>query len=145
MRVWVGSDGPETEELQARYAGDPRIQWLGRITDEEKMARLRGADVFCAPALMGESFGVVLLEAMAAGTAVVASDLDGYRNVATHGVDALLADVGDPVALAAALRSALGDADLNATLVAGGRDRASQFSMAQLAELYVERYTSIIR
>ena len=144
VRVWVGSDGPETERLQATYAGDPRIEWLGRVTDDEKIARLRGADVFCAPALMGESFGVVLLEAMAAGTAVVASDLDGYRNVATHGVDALLAAVGDADALADALRTALGDATRRAELVAAGTERASQFSMHHLAALYIERYERII-
>ena len=60
----------------------PRIEWLGRISDEEKFARLRGATVFCAPSLRGESFGVVLLEAMAAGTPIVASNLHGYANVA---------------------------------------------------------------
>ena len=143
VRLWIASDGPETERLRSAYAGDPRIEWLGRISDDDKMARLRGADVFCAPALMGESFGVVLLEAMAAGTAVVASDLDGYRNVATDGSDALLAPVGDAAALAAALRRALGDGDLRAALVAAGRERAVHFSMAHLAELYVERYEAI--
>lgn len=143
LRVWVGSDGPETEQLQSTYAGDPRIEWLGRITDEDKMARLRGADVFCAPALMGESFGVVLLEAMAAGTAVVASDLEGYRNVATHDRDALLAPVGDAAGLAAMLRAALGEEDRRTRLVAGGRARAASFSMRALAELYVERYDDI--
>ncbi len=143
LRLWIASDGPETERLQSAYAGDPRIEWLGRISDDDKMARLRGADVFCAPALMGESFGVVLLEAMAAGTAVVASDLDGYRNVATDGADALLAAVGDPAALADALRRILGDADLRAELVAAGRQRAAHFSMTHLAELYVERYEAI--
>jgi phosphatidylinositol alpha-mannosyltransferase len=143
VTVWVGSDGPETERLQAAYAGDRRIEWLGRISDEDKMARLRGADVFCAPALMGESFGVVLLEAMAAGTAVVASDLDGYRNVATHGQDALLATVGDAAALADALRTALGDEQRRGELVAAGRDRAGQFSMDLLADLYLERYERI--
>ena len=51
--------------------------------------------MFCAPSLHGESFGVVLIEAMAAGTTVVASALDGYRNVATDGVDALLVEPGD--------------------------------------------------
>ncbi|MDE0804731.1 MAG: glycosyltransferase family 4 protein [Acidimicrobiales bacterium] len=144
VRVWVGSDGPETERLQAAYAGDARIEWLGRVTDDDKIARLRGADVFCAPALMGESFGVVLLEAMAAGTAVVASDLDGYRNVATHGEDALLSSVGDADALAEALSSALGDDRRRAELVDAGRDRAAQFSMRHLAELYVERYERIV-
>ncbi len=144
VRVWVGSDGPETERLQAAHAGDHRIEWLGRITDEEKTARLRGADVFCAPALMGESFGVVLLEAMAAGTAVVASDLDGYRNVATHDADALLAPVGDADALAGQLSLALGDARRREELVEAGRRRAAEFAMRRLAELYVERYEAII-
>lgn len=144
VRVWVGSDGPETERLQAAYAGDARIEWLGRVTDEEKIARLRGADVFCAPALMGESFGVVLLEAMAAGTAVVASDLDGYRNVATHGVDALLAPVGDAAGLAEQLGVALGNDERRTALVAGGSARAREFAMRHLAELYVERYERII-
>jgi phosphatidyl-myo-inositol alpha-mannosyltransferase len=143
VTVWVGSDGPETERLQALYAGDRRIVWLGRISDEDKMARLRGADVFCAPALMGESFGVVLLEAMAAGTAVVASNLDGYRNVATHGQDALLATVGDAGALADALRTALGAAERRTELVEAGRARAGQFSMDLLADLYLERYERI--
>jgi phosphatidyl-myo-inositol alpha-mannosyltransferase len=143
VTVWVGSDGPETERLKAAYAGDRRIVWLGRISDEDKMARLRGADVFCTPALMGESFGVVLLEAMAAGTAVVASDLDGYRNVATHGADALLAPVGDAAALADALSTALRDEPRRTELVAAGRERATQFSMDHLADLYLERYERI--
>ena len=57
---------------------------------------MRGADVFCAPSLHGESFGVVLLEAMAAGAVVVASALDGYANVASDGVDALLTPPATP-------------------------------------------------
>ena len=74
--------GPTPSALKATVAGDPRVEWLGRISDEEKFARLRGADVFCAPSLRGESFGVVLLEAMAAAPPLVASDLPGYANVA---------------------------------------------------------------
>lgn len=143
IRLWIGSDGPETEQLKATYAGDSRLEWLGRITDEEKTARLRGADVFCAPALMGESFGVVLLEAMAAGTAVVASDLDGYRNVVTDDVDAALAEVGNAAALAAQLESVLRDDARRQRLVEAGTARAAQFSMAQLADLYLERYQMI--
>ena len=145
VTVWVASDGPETERLQAAYAGDPRIEWLGRISDDDKMARLRGADVFCAPALMGESFGVVLLEAMAAGTAVVASDLHGYRNVATHRRDALLAEVGSAGALADALGTVLTDERCRDELVAAGRERAGQFAMDHLAALYLERYERIRR
>ena len=80
--LWVGGGGPQTDELRALYAADARIEWLGRISDEEKAERLRSADIFCAPSTGGESFGVVLLEAMAASTPIVASDLPGYRNVA---------------------------------------------------------------
>jgi len=81
-RCWVAGGGPDTARLQAQYAGDARIEWLGRVSEEEKIARMRGADVFCAPSLGGESFGVVLIEAMAARTPIVATDLPGYRNVA---------------------------------------------------------------
>lgn len=140
VRCWVASDGPETARLQQRHAGDTRIEWLGRIGDDEKIARLRGADVFCAPSLHGESFGVVLLEAMAAGTAVVASALDGYRNVATHHQDALLVPPGDVTALGSALGEILHDGVRRGALVDGGLRRAQDFSMQTLAEAYLERY-----
>ncbi|MGH2604077.1 MAG: glycosyltransferase family 4 protein, partial [Dehalococcoidia bacterium] len=140
VRVWIGGVGPQTEQLRAAHGGDSRIEWLGRLSDDEVASCMRGADVFCAPSLHGESFGVVLLEAMAAGAVVVASRLDGYRNVASHGVDALLTEPGDSEALAAALRRALGDGRLQAELVAAGEQRAQQFSMERLAGLYVERY-----
>ena len=108
------------------HAGDDRITWLGRISDAEKFARLRASRVFCAPSLHGESFGVVLIEAMAAGTPVVASAIDGYRNVATDGVDALLVPPGDTAALAAAIDAVLGDATLAAALRANGERRAQR-------------------
>jgi phosphatidylinositol alpha-mannosyltransferase len=143
VRVWVAGSGPDTDRLRRAVQHDRRIEFLGRVTDAEKVARLRGADVFCAPSLHGESFGVVLLEAMAAGTTVVASGLDGYRNVATDGVDSLLVPPGDAGALAAALQRALADDDLRTALEAAGRQRAQQFSMATLAELYIERYVQL--
>ena len=81
------------------------IEVLGRVDDEELWRRLHGADVLCAPSLGGESFGMVLTEAFAAGTPVVASDIAGYRQVVTHGRDGLLVPPGDPLELAEALRS----------------------------------------
>ncbi len=102
------------------------------MTDEEKFARLRAADVFCAPSLHGESFGVVLIEAMAAGTTVVASALDGYRNVATDGVDALLVEPGDAEALAGAFRRVTTDTALAARLRRSGDERAEGFAMTSL-------------
>jgi phosphatidylinositol alpha-mannosyltransferase len=143
VRVWVGGDGPQTAELTARHGHDQRIEWLGRISDDERAARMRGCTVYCSPSVRGESFGMVLLEAMASGCALVASDLDGHRNVATDGVDALLAPVGDPAALAKALRRVLDDGVLRAELVAGGRRRAEELSMAHLAERYAEIYQSL--
>jgi phosphatidylinositol alpha-mannosyltransferase len=141
--VWIGSDGPETAELTASTAGDGRFHWLGRLTDDEKFARLRSADVFCAPSLRGESFGVVLIEAMAAGTTVVASSLDGYRNVATSGVDALLVEPGDIGQLGEALDLVLSDGDLSRRLRQAGDERADEFAMTSLTDRYLEIYRSI--
>lgn len=144
VRLWVGGEGPQTEELRARYATDRRIEWLGRISDEERAARMRGCTVYCSPSVRGESFGMVLLEAMAAGAALVASDLDGHRNVASDGVDALLAPVGDAAALAKALRRVLDDDGLRAELVSGGRRRADQLSMTHLAQRYEAIYRRLV-
>jgi phosphatidylinositol alpha-mannosyltransferase len=142
--LWIASEGPETERLKREWAGDSRIMWLGRISDAEKAKRLSQADVFCAPSLGGESFGVVLIEAMAAATPIVASALDGYMNVATHEVDALLVEPNDPAALEAALRRILLDQELAHRLVHRGQERATGFSMVQLASTYVDIYRRVI-
>jgi phosphatidylinositol alpha-mannosyltransferase len=147
MRLWVAGVGPDTEALRHRASVDPalrrRIEWLGRISDEEKFARLRRADVFCAPSLGGESFGVVLVEAMAAESVVVASSLDGYRNVATDGRDAVLVEPGDARALADVLVAVTSDDALAAHLRRNGARRAEDFAMTRLADLYLERYAAV--
>lgn len=140
VQVWVASDGTDTESLKARFAGDPRIVWLGRISDAEKIRRMSEATVFCAPSLHGESFGVVLLEAMACGTPVVASDIDGYQNVATDDVDALLVEPGDERALAGALAKVMTNPRLARRLVEAGHERVAASSMRALAEQYVVLY-----
>ena len=134
VRLWIASDGPQTAELKTRFASDSRIEWLGRISDSEKISRMSRASVFCAPSLHGESFGVVLLEAMAAGTPVVASNLDGYRNVATDNETALLVETGNVASLASALARVLADSRLAARLTANGREHAQRFSMDALAD-----------
>jgi phosphatidylinositol alpha-mannosyltransferase len=80
---------------------------------------------------------------MAAQTVVVASDLDGYRNVATDGVDALLPPPGDVDALASALMDALSDQALRSHLIEGGERRANEFAMERLAERYLAIYERI--
>jgi phosphatidylinositol alpha-mannosyltransferase len=144
VRLWVAGEGPQTAALKARSADDGRVEWLGRVTDDEAASRLRSADVFCAPSLHGESFGVVLLEAMAAQTPIVASDLPGYRNVARPDTDALLVPPGDPEALARAITEVLTDNTRAAELVASAEARANEFSMDRLAERYVALYQRLL-
>ncbi|MCL2393886.1 MAG: glycosyltransferase family 4 protein [Acidimicrobiaceae bacterium] len=143
-RLWILSEGPETGRLRQRTLGDPRIEWLGIVPEHEKLSRLAGADVLCAPSLGGESFGVVLLEAMAAGAAVVASDIPGYRHVVRAGTDALLVPPGDVEALASALGRLLVGGEETRRLVAAGRVRAADFALDRLAGLYLERYESLL-
>jgi phosphatidylinositol alpha-mannosyltransferase len=144
VECWVIGEGPDTAELRARFGADSRIQWLGRVSEQEKLARMRGATLFCAPSLGGESFGVVLVEAMAAGTPVVASALDGYRNVATNGVNSLLLPPGDAVALGRALADLLADPVRQGELRQAGLQRAADFSMSALVDRYVEIYKEIV-
>jgi phosphatidylinositol alpha-mannosyltransferase len=145
--LWVAGDGPATDGLRARHPESATLHWLGVLTEEEKERRLVAADVLAAPALGGESFGLVLLEAMAARTVVVASDIDGYRQAA--GGCAVLAPPGDPDALSSAL---LGVLDGSLAGSGGGREawleagaaRAGRWSMASLAACYEEHYRTLV-
>lgn len=132
--LWVAGDGPQTEELRGRH--QQGVEWLGAISDDEKARRLRAATVFCAPSLYGESFGIVLLEAMAAGVPVVASDIGGYRDVARRDREALLVPPDDAESLRGALTVLLRDPATSSRLVDAGRERAATFSMSSLAERY---------
>lgn len=144
IRVWVAGDGPLTTSLHAEYRGDPRIEWLGRISDAERARRMRGADVYCAPSIRGESFGIVLLEAMAARVPIVAANLDGYANVARAETEAILVEPGSPERLAHGILRVLEHPELAATLVDAGIVRSREFSMDHLADRYLELYAPLI-
>lgn len=144
LRVWIAGSGPQTADLRSRYGSDPRLEWLGSIDETEKMARMCGADIFCAPSLFGESFGLVLLEAMAAGTPVVASNISGYAYAARDGKDALLVPPGDHQALASGINELLHNQARADQQVASARQRADEFSMQRLAELYFLRYQKLL-
>ena len=122
----------------------PGVEWLGRISDREKAARLRGATIAAFPSVASESFGVVLLEAMAAGVPAIASDIPGYRSVARPDREALIVSPGDPDALRLALRQLLDDAGQRDRLVEAGRRRADELSMATLAKRFVGVYEEAI-
>ncbi|MFV0317784.1 MAG: glycosyltransferase family 4 protein [Microthrixaceae bacterium] len=150
--LWVAGEGDETESLRARFL-DPRIRWLGRIDDRERERRMATADVFCAPSLGGESFGVILLEAMAAGTPVVASAIPGYEKVASEAAPdgsvpstpaAELVTPGDPEALGAALARVLGSPQARERLRSAGTDRVARFDMEVLVERYEELYAQVL-
>lgn len=147
-RLWVASDGPRLDDVRKRYSRDPRvagrIEWLGQVSEPEKLDRLARCTVFCAPSLHGESFGLVLLEAMAARTPVIASDIDGYRNVVTDDVNGVLVPAGDAAALAHAVRQLATDPEYVARLVAAGAQRADDMSMRRLATRYLEIYREVL-
>jgi phosphatidyl-myo-inositol alpha-mannosyltransferase len=106
--LWIAGDGPQTASLRRLHPESPSVRWLGVLSEDEKIRRLIGAHVLCAPSLGGESFGMVLVEGMAAGATVVASDIDGYRQAA--GGHAVLVPPGDARSLAGALTGALAGA-----------------------------------
>ena len=144
VTFWIGGAGPETAALKAQYAHDERLVWLGEISNKEKEQRLKAADVFCVPSLGGESFGVVLLEGMAAGTPVVASDIAAYRVVSRNGRDVGLFESGDHQALARQLDHALANGAGVQAQVARGSERAHDFSMDRLATEYIERFQRLV-
>jgi len=137
-------EGPDTARLMASANDMPWLSWVGRVTDDVRDQYLGATQVLCAPSLGGESFGIVLAEAMAHGAVVVASDLPGYRNVATNGIDAVLCPPGDVAALASALRAVLSDAQMRQGLVSHGARRAEQLSVDHLAAGYETLYRQAI-
>ncbi len=144
IHLQIAGDGPETEQLKSSTRNNPRIEWLSRLSTREKNMRLANADLFCVPSLSGESFGVVLLEAMASGTPIVASDLEGYSNVARADIDAILVPPGDSRALAKGIQSILSDKSKTEKLIKSGAERVKNFSMQKLAKEYEELYLSCL-
>jgi phosphatidylinositol alpha-mannosyltransferase len=135
----VAGAGPEERRVKALAARlDVDAVWLGRIPDADVAPLYRGASVYCAPGLGGESFGIVLVEAMAAGAPVVCSDLPGFRAVASDA--AVLVPPGDPEALARALGGVLEDEAQAARMRAAGAEVAARFDWGRLAPRVEEVY-----
>jgi len=121
-----------------------RLDVLGPVDDATKAAALRSVDVFCAPNLGGESFGIVLTEAMAAGAPVLASDLDAFRAVVGGSGAGVLFPTGDGGALAAALAALLDDSSARAAMSAAGRMRAADFGWPAVAASVVRVYRAAV-
>jgi phosphatidylinositol alpha-mannosyltransferase len=133
----VGATREEVEPLLL----DPRgVTVLGKVSDERKRQALVEADVLCAPSLGGESFGMVLTEAFAAGTPVVASDIAGYRDVVRDGVDGVLVPPGHAAELAEALRDLWLEPRRRAAMARAARDRAARYAWPRVAAEVLEVY-----
>ena len=120
------------------------VQFLGEITDPQKESLLRGATVYVAPQTGGESFGIVLVEAMAAGCAVVASDLEAFRAVLDDGAAGVLFPVGDAAALAAALVRVLQDDVARQRIARAGERRSAQYDWSVIADRILLAYQAAI-
>jgi phosphatidyl-myo-inositol alpha-mannosyltransferase len=119
------------------------IHFLGQVDDAGKASAMRSADVYCAPNTGGESFGIVLVEAMAAGTAVVASDLDAFRRVLRDGECGRLVPVGDSAALADALIAMLEDDALRERYVAAGSQAVRRYDWSVVASQIMRVYETV--
>jgi phosphatidylinositol alpha-mannosyltransferase len=119
---------------------DRGVRALGKVSEERKREELARAEVLCASSLGGESFGMVLTEAFAAGTPVVASDIAGYRDVVREGRDGLLVPRGDALALAEALRRIALDPARRLAMAAAARERAERFAWPRVAAEVLDCY-----
>lgn len=119
------------------------ITFLGTVSDERKQELLREVQVYVAPHTGGESFGIVLVEAMAAGACVVASDLPAFRNVLEDGQAGRLFPVKDSASLTAEVLSVLHDDAARCALVARGHARAEQYDWDSVVHDVLEVYDSV--
>ena len=135
LRLVVVGKGREGHAVE-RLAGPARdrVVMLGSVEHEDLPRYHAAADLLLAPATGGESFGIVLLEAMAAGLPVVASDIPGYREVVRDGIEGMLVPPEDPDALARAVRMLLADPVLARRLGEAGRSRAERYRWAAVVE-----------
>jgi phosphatidyl-myo-inositol alpha-mannosyltransferase len=146
-RLLVTSTGPQEREarryVMTRRLGD--VEFLGRVTDDEKAQLFRTADIYVSPATGRESFGIVLLEAMAAGAPIVCSDIHGYKGVVRRGEHALLVPPQNPKMLAAAIARLLGDRELRERMGEKGMARAQEFSWERVTGKVDDYYGFVIR
>ncbi len=146
-RLLIVGSGPQEREARRYVAtrGLNGVEFLGRVSDAEKAQLYKTADVYASPATGGESFGIVLLEAMAAGTPIVASDIHGYKGVVRRGREGLLVPPRQPRELAIAIDRLLRDPALREQMGAAGQARAEEFSWPRVTAKVDDYYGFVIR
>jgi phosphatidylinositol alpha-mannosyltransferase len=146
-RLLVVGSGPQEREAR-RYVmtrGLQNVEFLGRVSDAEKAQLFKTADIFVSPATGRESFGIVLLEAMAAGTPIVCSDIHGYKGVVQRGRQAILVPPRDAKALAAGISELLEHPEMRQRMGAAGLERAQEFSWEHVTAKVEDYYGFVIR
>jgi len=146
-RLILCNYGPQLGELR-RFVRRERLAdvlFAGRVSDEDKARFYKTADVFCAPSTGQESFGIVLLEAMAAGLPIVASDIHGYKKVVQRNVSGLLVEPKDPEAIAEAVERLIREPELRARLGEAASRRAPEYDWKHVTEQLVAFYEEAVR
>jgi len=145
LRLLVAGPG-DADDLYGAVPADlrDRVVFLGKVSEADKARMLRSVDIYAAPNTGGESFGMVLTEAMAAGAAVVASDLDAFRRVLDGGKAGVLFPTGDAAALAAALGGLLDDPARRADLRACASEVVARYDWPVVAKRVLEVYAAAI-
>jgi phosphatidylinositol alpha-mannosyltransferase len=144
-RLLVVGTGPKAREYRrfVGLRGIRDVEFLGRVSDHDKARYFASADIFCAPATGQESFGIVLLEAMAAGVPIVASDIHGYKQVVQRNVQGLLVEPKNQRALAAALYALARDPELRHEMGEAGRATAPDYSWPRVTERIIDFYHEV--
>jgi len=143
VQLLVVGHGDEDQLLSQAGELAKHIRLLGQVDDAEKASAMCSADVYCAPNIGGESFGIVLVEAMAAGTPVVASDLDAFRRVLRDGDVGRLVPTGDGDALADALIAMLEDEALRGRYAAAGSEEVRRYDWSVVASQIMRVYETV--
>ena len=136
--------GPSPEELPPTMRRRPGVHALGKVDDATKRRELERADVLCAPSLGGESFGMVLTEAFAAGTPAIASDIAGYRDVVHDSVNGILVPPADVRALAEALHDLWAQPERVALMSRAAAAEAERYAWPGIAASVLDAYHDAI-
>ncbi|WP_295629427.1 glycosyltransferase family 4 protein [uncultured Corynebacterium sp.] len=143
LEILVIGDGDRSQAVRRAGEHADVLRFTGRVSEEAKAAALKSADAYIAPQRGGESFGIVLVEAMAAGAAVIASDLDAFRLVLDDGAYGDHFRNGDSADLARTVIALLSDDDRRAAMVAAGHDRAWEFDWSTIADRVLQVYDTV--
>lgn len=143
IEILIVGRGDEDELREDAGKLAKHLRFLGQVDDREKASAMRSADVYCAPHIGGESFGIVLVEAMAARTAVVASDLDAFRRVLVNGEAGRLVPVDDADALAAGLIAVLEDDALRERYVAAATEAVRRYDWSVVERQIMRVYETV--